>query len=320
MSARLALLGVLSLALTACGRTESPIAGPIAVREDSVTTSDGIRLNYRVAGSAADTTIIAPFALFHGTSLDSLAGSFQVVTYDPRGRGRSGPVDPSQVSLDQLLLDLETVRAAIGAERFVLLGWSGGGMEGFVYALRHPTRVIRMIQLAPVAARFDPYGGAMMDDRVRRTDSTLDAAVQRRIAAGVYADSAAACRAIDSVTAPPTFAAPATRPATPDVCVFPNEYPGRLGPYFQALFRSIDGYDWRDSLARVTIPRLVIHGARDNTPRAGNEEWVRGQANARFLEIEGAGHWPHYEQPNLTLAAIATFIRGDWPAGAVALP
>ena len=44
-------------------------------------------------------------------------------------------------------------------------------------------------------------------------------------------------------------------------------------------------------MAAVTVPRLVIHGARDNTPLAGNREWVAGQANVRLLVIEGAGHW-----------------------------
>ena len=34
---------------------------------------------------------------------------------------------------------------------------------------------------------------------------------------------------------------------------------------------------------------------------------------ARLLVIENAGHWPHYEQPQETLAAIRTFLRGGWP-------
>ena len=64
----------------------------------------------------------------------------------------------------------------------------------------------------------------------------------------------------------------------------------------------------------------MIHGARDNTPLAGNREWVAGQANARLLVIEGAGHWPHYEQPDVTLRAIDAFLSGTWPPGAIAVP
>jgi pimeloyl-ACP methyl ester carboxylesterase len=122
------------------------------------------------------------------------------------------------------------------------------------------------------------------------------------------------------VSRPALLADPAHAPATPDVCRYPNEYPARLRRHFDGLFRSLAGFDWRDSLAAVTIPRLVIHGARDNTPREGNEEWVAGRPEARLLVIEGAGHWPHYEQRGRTLAAIASFLGGDWPAEARAIP
>ena len=309
------IVAVIALAgLAACG-AEAPesTARPIAVSEHFATTPDSVRLYYRVAGDSGP-TVLAPFALLHGNSLDSLATEFRVVTYDPRGRGQSDAVPPGKVSLNHLLVDFETVRQAVGAEQVSIIGWSGGGMETFVYTLRNPNRVTRLVQLAPVAPRFVPYGGLMMADRRARTDSTAAASFSARQRAGAFGtDSAALCRAADSVSLPPLFANPATRPSTPDVCRFPNEYPARLGAYFGALFASIDGYDWRDSLPSVSIPRLVIHGARDNIPLAGNEEWVTGQPNARLLVIDNAGHWPHYEQPQETLAAIRAFLRGGWP-------
>jgi pimeloyl-ACP methyl ester carboxylesterase len=244
-----------------------------------------------------------------------LAHGRRVVTYDPRGRGRSDSVSPDHVSLSHLLLDLETVRRAVGAEQVALIGWSGAGMENFVYALRNPHRVTRLVQLAPVAPRFVPYGSLMMQDRARRTDSVALAALRAREARGEFAnDPEALCRAQRAVNSPALFADTADWRSTPEVCVHPNEAPERLATYFGALFRSIDGFDWRDSLSRVTIPRLVIHGARDNTPLEGNREWVTGQPTARLVVIEGAGHWPHYEQRERTLAAIATFLAGAWPA------
>jgi len=311
-----ALLG-LTLGCAASPRGATP---DITVAERYAVTPDGVRLYYRVAGTGPE-TVLAPFALFHESALDPLARrGRRIVTYDPRGRGRSDSVPLEKVSLDKLLLDLETVREAVGAGRVALIGWSGGGMENFVYALRNPRRVTRLVQLAPVAPRFEPYGPLMMRDRAMRTDSAAKANLDRRIEAGDFRnDPAGLCRAQAAVTGPALFADPAHPPTTPDVCSIPNEYPERLGQYFQALFQSLDGFDWRDSLGAVTIPRLVIHGARDNTPLDGNREWVAGQANARLLVIEGAGHWPHYEQPKATLAAIDTFLSGAWPQGAIAV-
>ena len=288
----------------------------LPVTEGEAVTPDGVRLHYRVAG-AGDEVVIAPFALYHGSSLDRLAKGRRIVTYDPRGRGRSSAVPPAKVSLDALLVDLDTVRRAVGAERAAIIGWSGAGMETFVYAMRNPGRVTRLVQLAPVAPRFVPYGAQMMADRRSRTDAAAAAAYEDRVRSGAFAGKPAErCRASAAVSVPPLLADPAGAARVPDVCGSPNEHAEALGAYFGALFSTIDGYDWRSSLSSVAIPRLIIHGDRDNIPLAGSEEWVRGQPNARLVLIGGAGHFPVYEQPEATLAAIAAFLDGAWPPDA----
>jgi pimeloyl-ACP methyl ester carboxylesterase len=159
-------------------------------------------------------------------------------------------------------------------------------------------------------------------DRARRTDSTALRALGARVARGAFAGRPAEeCRARAAVNQPATFGDPASARLAPDICIYPNEWPAAIGAYFGALVRSIEGFDWTDSLARVaTIPRLVVHGARDNTPLAGNREWVAGQPNARILVVPGAGHWPHYERPEQVIPAIDTFLAGAWPSGSVAVP
>jgi pimeloyl-ACP methyl ester carboxylesterase len=290
------------------------------VTEGYATTPDGIRLYYRIAGSGEE-TVIAPFALYHGTALDALADGRRVVTYDPRGRGRSQAAPLDGLSLDTLLGDLDAVRQAVGAEKVALIGWSGGGMETFVYALRNPGRVTRLVQLAPVGARAQPYTDEMGADRERRMDAAANAALQAQIAQGTFAgDPAGQCRAENAVFSPALMADPAKAALLPDVCASPNEQPPAIGEYFGALWPAISSFDWRASLDEVTIPRLVVYPLQDNIPRAGVEEWVRGQANARIVYLDGSGHFPHYEQPQATIAAIARFLAGEWPDGAVSLP
>jgi proline iminopeptidase len=291
------------------------------VREASLVTQDSVRLYYRVVGSG-DETVIAPLALYHTTRLDGLAHGRRLVLYDPRGRGRSDTVPAAKISLDHNLRDLDAIRAAVGAERVALIGWSGLGMELFVYALRHPDRVTRLVQLAPVAPRWDPYSALMMADRARRTDSTERAALEARVQAGEFAgDPAGHCRARAALNQPATFGDPASARLAPDVCGYSTEWPERIGAYFGALLGSIEGFDWRNSLARVAeIPRLVIHGDRDNIPVQGIREWVAGQPNARLLVIAGAGHWPHYERPDEVIPAIERFLGGEWPPGSLPVP
>jgi pimeloyl-ACP methyl ester carboxylesterase len=191
-----------------------------------------------------------------------------------------------------------------------------------VYALRHPDRVTRLVQLAPVAPRWVPWSDSLMTDRGRRVDSTALAELRQGEARGDYRDDPVThCRASAAVYLPPTFGDPADARLAPDVCAYPTEWPRRLGAYFGALLGSIEGFDWRDSLVRVArIPRLVVHGERDNTPLAGNREWVTDQPSARLLVVAGAGHWPHYERPAETIPAIERFLAGGWPDGSTATP
>jgi pimeloyl-ACP methyl ester carboxylesterase len=161
----------------------------------------------------------------------------------------------------------------------------------------------------------------MAADRERRADTAAFRLLGERQARGEFANNEAQlCREQARLFTPVTFADTSLARLVPDVCDNPTEWPTRLGAFFGVFLESIEGFDWRDSLSTVTAPRLVIHGERDNTPLAGNEEWVTGQARARLLVVPGAGHWPHYERPTVTLAAIGRFLSGDWPDGAISIP
>lgn len=308
--------------LAACAApVGEPAQRPVRIAEFSVETADGVTLYYRVAGDGEE-VVIAPFALYHGDVFDRLAAGRRVVTYDPRGRGRSQASPLDRVTLDFLLADLDTIRTAVGAEQVAVIGWSGAGMETFVYALSNPGRVTRLVQLAPVSARFNPYGLAFLDNLSSRIDADALAELDARIAAGEFEnDEAALCREEARILNPASVADPLNNlPETPDVCIYENEHPSRLRDYFSALFATLASYDWRGARDVVAVPRLVVHGAQDNTPYDGSAEWVAGAPNARILVVEGAGHWPHYERREAVLSAIETFLQGGWPPGAVALP
>lgn len=280
-------------------------------------TPDSVRLWYRIVGQGEE-TVLAPVAVYHGTQLDGLAIGRRLVLFDPRGRGRSDSVPAAKVSLDHQIADIETIRQAVGADRVALIGWSGLGMELLVYTLRHPDRVTRLVQLAPIPPRRDPYMQGMMANRRTRTDSSAWATLQARKARGEFeADEARWCRELGRVTQPASFGDIRFTRQVPDVCGLSNEWPSRLGPYFEALLGSFGAFDWRPELSKVRVPRLVIHGERDNISLAGNKEWVAAQPNARLLVIPGAGHWPHYERADQTLSAIDTFLRGHWPEGSI---
>jgi len=106
----------------------------------------GIASAYSVEGSGP------PLILIHGIgasrhSWDGLVArlksDFRCVSYDLRGHGKS-PVPRPPYTLDDLVDDLETLRAELGIERAHFAGHSLGGMIGPAYARKFPERVLSL--------------------------------------------------------------------------------------------------------------------------------------------------------------------------------
>lgn len=282
----------------------------------TVAAEDGVRLFYRTVG-AGDQAVVIPQALYVEEGLARLASpERRLVFYDPRGRGRSEAGDRSRITMERQHADLEALRRGLGIDSMALIGWSGMGMEMAVYALRHPERVTRLVQVSPVAARDRPHNAEAYRIRAERTDADAVASLRSRLAeAGFEGDPAGFCRALAAVTRPANLADPRLASEIPDVCRFPNEHPDSLALIWPSLLGSFAGYDWREEIAGLDVPRLVIHGAEDAFPLEGSREWVPDGSNARLLVLEGAAHFPWIERPDAFFPAVDAFLRGEWPEG-----
>jgi pimeloyl-ACP methyl ester carboxylesterase len=93
-----------------------------------------------------------PLLLIHGIGASrhswdglvaGLKSEFRCISYDLRGHGKS-PLPPPPYTLDDLVDDLEALRAELGITRAHFAGHSLGGMIGPAYARRYPDRVLSL--------------------------------------------------------------------------------------------------------------------------------------------------------------------------------
>lgn len=76
---------------------------------------------------------------------------YRIVQFDQRGCGRSRPhagdlsTDLATNTTHHLIADIERLRAHLGIERWLVLGWSWGVTLALAYAQRYPNRVSEMI-------------------------------------------------------------------------------------------------------------------------------------------------------------------------------
>ena len=84
--------------------------------------------------------------------VEHLKPHFQCISYDLRGHGDSPKLEGT-FGLDELVADLEALRAKLGIERAHVIGHSLGGMIGPAYARAYPQRVLSLGLLSTAAFR-----------------------------------------------------------------------------------------------------------------------------------------------------------------------
>jgi len=109
---------------------------------------DGASLRYEVVGSGPAVVLIHGFSLdmrMWDPQLPDLAAAFQVVRYDCRGFGASGPLDPAIPYTHSA--DLVALLDHLAIDQAALVGLSFGGQVALKTALLEPKRVRALVLL-----------------------------------------------------------------------------------------------------------------------------------------------------------------------------
>jgi microsomal epoxide hydrolase len=116
-----------------------PSAQATDVQSHYFYTSDGARLHYLEAGQGSMTLIFIPGWLMPASifnqQITALSKNYRVAVLDPRSQGQSDVWHGSH-SAERRARDIAEWLQKIKPERFVLIGWSLGVMEGLDYVSR----------------------------------------------------------------------------------------------------------------------------------------------------------------------------------------
>ncbi|MDJ1016806.1 MAG: alpha/beta hydrolase [Paracoccaceae bacterium] len=129
---------------------------------------DGVQLHYEIYGEGDHTIVFVPtWAIIHSRCWKAQVPYFsdfcRVITYDPRGNGKSGrPATPEGYTLDKIVDDVFAILDETETEKAILVGLSLSSGVVFAAAERHPERVEGIVSIGawtPIVPRLPGRDG-----------------------------------------------------------------------------------------------------------------------------------------------------------------
>lgn len=218
-----------------------------------------------------------------------IEAGYRVVTMDVRGQGESSARwddYSAQAAADDALAILDR----LGVARAVLVGNSFAAGAGLWAARARPGAVRAVAMLGPILR-----------------DQPVSPFVQGLVELGMAGPWRVGfwMRYWDSLF---TQRPPADHDAYRARLSANLREPGRMDALRTML--GVSKHDTAALVGTVTVPILVVMGSRDPdfSDPAQEAAWIAGQTPAQVVIVEGAGHYPHVEQPERVAAALTRFL------------
>lgn len=280
---------------------------------DGLVAINGTRLFVHREGSGEPAIVIHGGPLLdHGylrPHLAPLGDELELIFYDQRLSGRSaGVLDSASVRLDTFVEDIETLRAAAGAERVHLIAHSWGGLLAMKYAAAYPERLRTMVLISPMAPSSALWQQEQAAQAARLTPADTAGAGALRTSPGFAAREPAAVEAVLRHSFRSEFHDPA-RAADLRFHIEPD-YAQRTRQ-FGYMLPDLMSYDLVSDLAEVDVPTLIIYGADEVGAPVGGDALAKALPEARLVVLDDVGHFAFIEKPVDVLRAIRAHVRRD---------
>jgi pimeloyl-ACP methyl ester carboxylesterase/CRP-like cAMP-binding protein len=234
--------------------------------------------------------------------LDLIGQRYRAISVDLPGYGESQPL-PDAVSIPDYAEILADLIEQVTDGPVVLVGHSMGGMTSITMALRHPALVERMVLIGPtISGKLSLYVNLLISPITlleRFGLGSLVVSTAEKVLVGIS----------DRLMRPASFAERTGITRKEYLRLHADVRRADEGRIRAECYFAMRENDLRGHLGKIQIPTLVLWGAEDNTVPLRDagivaDEWP----GADLRIIPKAGHWPHFETPDIVRRQVAAFL------------
>ena len=260
---------------------------------------DGLRMHVRDSGPKDAPALL----LLHGFGASlhtwepwaaALQAEYRVIRVDLPGAGLTGADPSGDYSDERGVRIVSALMEALSIQRATLVGHSMGGRLAWRFAAEEPTRVDKLVLIAPdgFASPGFEYGRAPeVGLAVKAMRYTLPRPLVRMSLKPAYAD--------------PDRFSEETLTRYHDMLLAPGVRSALIARMEQLVLQ--DPTPW---LRRIEAPTLLMWGEQDRMiPLANAAAYQRAMPQARLVALPGVGHLPHEEAPAESLPVLQEFLR-----------
>jgi pimeloyl-ACP methyl ester carboxylesterase len=280
-------------------------------------TLGDVTLHYVIAGRGPLLIVPSPGwgpgSLYLQRGLAPLELHHTLVFLDSRGSGGSSrPADVDRMTIADDADDVEHLRIFFGLARVDLLGHSFGGATAIDYAERYSRTLNHLVLVDAAALDNNQLSKEEEADSMRireklSEDPRYASAIKHMKDWTPPPDDAAMAKEL-AEEAPFQFADPAA-----NLPKFAKSSDGMLPSAWaqRHFFEAIGKRQWhqKQQLNQIRAVTLVINGKQDwLVPQLVAEHLHSGIAGSDLLIIDGSGHFPWIERPNVFFPAVESFL------------
>jgi len=268
--------------------------------------SGDVHVAYQVLGEGPPELVFVPGFVSHvehfwedpslARFLRRLASFSTLAFFDKRGTGLSDRVsDVAVPTLEERMDDVRAVMDAVGFERAAIFAPSDAGSMAILFAATHPQRTTALILYGTFAAGAKepgyPWGG---------TPAEWEAAAERwqeKWGRVVFALERFAPSKVGDERYTDWFGRLERLAASPGAAA--------------TLARMNGEIDVRHVLPSVSVPTLVLHRSGERVVVVEEGRYIAERIpGAKYVELDGADHWPWLGDANSVLEEMQEFLTG----------